>query len=139
MHNQQNYYHGHLPAKFTIKDIYANTVLVERIEAGKILEGGVLLNERPVERIFIENDGTIVLMTNPLEYGSSRLITFHFHGSQFWEILHNEARTREDPNPEYAGALEAQLVYIRQISKNGDREMPSTYHTGGMIVESPNA
>jgi penicillin V acylase-like amidase (Ntn superfamily) len=39
MHVQQKYYHGHMPAHFPIQDMYGDTVQVERIDAGKILEG----------------------------------------------------------------------------------------------------
>lgn len=52
-----------MPAHFPIQDIYGDTVQVKRIDAGKILEGGVLLNGQPVERIFMESDRTVVLMT----------------------------------------------------------------------------
>ena|SRR5713226_10681078 len=135
MEYQQKYYHGHLPAQFTVMDIYGESVHVERIDAGKLLEGGVLLNGQPVRRIFIENDKTIVLMTAPRPIYESTLTPFYFDGSQFWDILHRDEHSREQPHPDYAGALEAQLAYIRQMSNNRDEEMPYTYHVGGIVID----
>ncbi len=123
------YYHGHLPARFTVEDIYYHEVEVERRNR-MLLRGGVLLDGMPVRHIHIENDGTINLMVTPPELPHG-LATYHFHGYQFWQILHND----EEPNKEYTGESEAQLAYIRQITGYRDEDQPRAYHVGGAIIE----
>lgn len=120
------YYHGHTPAHFTIEDSDLNVIDVERRDGTMLLRGGVLLDGMPIRRIQVEKDGSITLMVTPPDQPST-LLPYHLNGYQFWEILHD----KEEPNKEYTGVLEAQLVYIRQLTGNRDEDQPRVYHVGG--------
>jgi hypothetical protein len=124
------YYHGHLPTPFTVQDIYAHDIIVER-HAADLLQGGLFLDGCPLRRIEIQRDGTITLGVTPpnLPHG---LLTYHFWGFQFWEIIHGK---EEEPNKEYVGQIEAELAYIRQITGYRYKEEPYSYHVGGSIEE----
>lgn len=90
---------------FTVQDIYLRTIVVS-IQG----DGTIILDGKPVKRIFPHPDGTIELQTPSDE--QERPLKYFLHGYQFWKIQHQD----EEPTPEYAGQLEARLAYIRQIA-----------------------
>jgi len=119
------HYHGHLPARLLVKDIYFHTVCVERQTSG------LTLNGQPTKGINRHPDGTIELVTEAPE-APEQLLRYHFHGFQYWQMLHDD----EQPSQEYTGQLEAQLAHIRQICNAQFEDAPRSYAIGGCIDSS---
>jgi hypothetical protein len=109
-----------------VKDIHFDPVHVERH-----INGVLYLNGLSVKTTHRYPDGTIELATQAPD-APERELKYHFHGYQFWEMLHDE----EPPSGEYAGQLEAQLVMIRQTCNAQDEDQPRSYSIGATIERS---
>ncbi|MBA2395801.1 MAG: hypothetical protein H0V70_23995 [Ktedonobacteraceae bacterium] len=120
-------YHKHPERTFSInvfdlKNLRSYSLRVDR------REDTLFLNGSPILFLRLHKDKTVEVHTasmNTMEEG------YLFNGSEIWRMLHDD----EEPDQEYTGYLEAQLLGIKLLANHQNFEWTQQQTTGRDIGE----